>query len=52
MLRRIVHPHQTPGAGGDIFELEFDYDNDYENGEQARMREISGRMLDYEITEN
>jgi hypothetical protein len=32
--------------------LEFDYDNDYGNGEQARMREISGRMLDYEIRGN
>jgi hypothetical protein len=49
---RIVHLHQPPGAGGDIFQGRFGYDNDYGNGERARMREISGRMLDYEITEN
>ncbi len=50
MLGRIVRPHQPPGARGDIFELKFGYDNDYGNGEQARMRKISGRILDYEIS--
>jgi len=51
-LGRIVHLHQTPGAGGDIFPGTFDYDNDYGNAEQARMRKISGRILDYEIRGN
>jgi hypothetical protein len=27
-LGRIVPPHQTPGACGDIFQGRFDYDND------------------------
>ena len=51
-MGRIVLLHQPPGAGGDIFELKFDYDNDYENGDQTRMRNISGRILDYEIRGN
>ena len=51
-LGRIVRPHQAPGACSDIFELKFCYDNDYGNGEPARIRRISGRTLDDEIRVN
>jgi len=37
---RIFHLHQPPGAGGDIFQERFGYDNDYGNSEPARIRKI------------
>ncbi len=52
LLGRIVHLHQQPGASGDIFQGKFGYDNDDKNDELARVENISGRIMDYEIKGN
>ena len=52
MLGRIVHLHQQPGASGDIFQGKFGYDNDDKNDGLARVENISGRIMNYEIKEN